>query len=74
MFLAQMKKNQPLNIHISATSSRIIFLSKNIVTKIKKNWFELQISAVHDLSELLCLKTVQRDKYRYVLDCKSNLY
>ena len=36
--------------------------------------FESQTRAVHDLGELLRLKTKEIDKYEHVLDPKSNLY
>ncbi len=71
MFLAQIKKNQ---LYVSVTSSPTIFSLKNMEKKIKKTWFELQTQVVHNLSKLLRLKTVQMDKYGYVLDTKSNLY
>lgn len=58
MFLAQIKKNQLYNIHISALSSLAIFSAKNMEKKIKKTQFELQTRAVHDLNELVCLKTI----------------
>ncbi len=36
--------------------------------------FEKQTGAAHDLCELLHLKTKRIDRYRHVLDLKSNLY
>lgn len=55
MFLAQIKKNQP---YVSVISSPTIFPPKNMKKKIKETRFELQTQAIHNLSELLCLKTV----------------
>ncbi len=52
----------------------LIFSPKNIGKKVRKTRFESQTRAVHDLSELLRVKTVQIDKYRHVLDNNSNLY
>lgn len=42
--------------------------------KVRETRFKSQTRAVHDLGELLCLKTVQIDRYGHVLDYKSNLY
>lgn len=36
--------------------------------------FELRTRAVHDLTDLLRLKTKQMDTYGHVLDPKSNFY
>ena len=36
--------------------------------------FEKQTRAAHDLGELLRFKTKQIDRYRQVLDLKSNFY
>ena len=74
MFSAQIKKNQPQDVHVSSTSSPAILPPKNTEKKIRETRFESQTRAVHDLSELLHLKTIQIDKYGHVLDPKSNLY
>lgn len=42
--------------------------------KVRETRFKSQTRAVHDLGELLCLKTVQIDRYGHVLDYKPNLY
>lgn len=42
--------------------------------KVRETRFKSQTRAVHDLGELLCLKTAQIDRYGHVLDYKSNLY
>ncbi len=44
-----------------------------IVQKVETK-FELQTRAVHDLSELLHLKSQQKEKYGYELSPKSNYY
>lgn len=74
MFSAQFKKNQSQDERVLSTSSPTIFPPKNTGEKVRETRFELQTRAVHDLSELLRLKTVQIDKYGHVLDPKSNLY
>lgn len=42
MFSAQIKKNQPHNVYVSATSLLAIFLPKNMMKKIKETLFESQ--------------------------------
>ena len=74
MFSAQFNKNQSQDERVLSTSLPTIFPPKNTGKEVRETRFESQTRAVHDLSELLRLKTVQMDKYGHVLDHKSNLY
>ncbi len=74
IFSAQLNKNQSRDERVLSTSLPAIFSPKNTENEVRGTRFESQTQAVHDLSELLRLKTVQMDKYGLVLDHKSNLY
>ncbi len=74
MFSAQFNKNKSPNERVLSSSLPAIFSPKNIEKKVRKTRFESQTRAIHDLSGLLRLKTVQMDKYTHVLDHKSNLH
>ena len=74
MFSAQLNKNQSRDERVLSTSLPTIFSPKNKRKEVRETRFESQTQAVHDLSELLRLETVQIDKHRHVLDHKSNLY
>lgn len=74
MFSVQIEKNQPQNVYILSISLSTILSLKNIEKKIRETWFKSQIQAIHNLSEILYLKTIEIDKYRYILNHKLNLY
>lgn len=74
IFSTQFKKNQSQDKRILFTSLLTIFQAKNTGEKVRKTRLELQTQAIHDLSKLLCFKTIQIDKSGHVLDLKSNLY
>ncbi len=74
MFSAKFNENQSQDERILSASLPAIFSPKNTGREVRETQFESQTRAVHDLSELLRLKTVQTDKYGHVLDPKSSLY
>ena len=77
MFSAHRDKNQFHDKDVTPDASSVAPLPK-ILKKRKlqkvETLFEKQTRAAHDLGELLHLKTKQIDRYRHVLDLKSNLY
>ncbi len=74
LFSAKFNKNQSRDERVLSTSLPAIFLPKNTGKEVRETRFESRTRAVHDLSELLRLKTLQIGKYGHVLDHKSNLY
>ncbi len=74
MFSVQFNKTQSQDELVLSTSLPAIFSPKNTGKEVRETLFEFQTRVVHDLSELLRLKTVQIDKYGHVLDYKLNLY
>ena len=74
LFSARFNKNKSWDERVLSTSLPAVFLPNNTGNEVKETRFESQTQDVHDLSELLCLKTVQIDKYGQVLDHQSNLY
>ena len=81
MIIIQHDRNQFYNTNIISSSISASFLpSSFLIQPLKKDKiqeveiFELQTQAIHDLSKLLRLKTKQLNKYKYLLDHKSNFY
>ena len=76
MFSIQRNRNQSHNINPTSDAapapSPVQPLRKDKVQKVEK--LESQTQAVHDLGELLRLKTKQLDNYGHLLDHKSNFY
>ena len=77
MFSAQ--HNQNRLHHLPPSPSSLLPLSllesppHQVVKKVETK-FELQTRAVHDLGELLRLKSQQRDKFRHELSHSSSYY
>ena len=77
MFSTQHSKNQSCNKDLTRDFAPALPLPKDFKGErfqMVETLFELQTWAVHDLSELLRLKIKQIDKYKHILDPKSNLY
>ncbi len=60
MFSAQFNENQSRDERVLSTSLPAIFSPENTRKEVRET------RAVHDLSELLRLKTIQMDKYGHV--------
>ena len=77
MFSSQYNKNQSCNQNTISNFALLPPLSTELKGKkfqVVRILFKLQIWAVHDLTNLLYLKTKQLDIYKYVLDLKLNFY
>ena len=77
MFSAQPNRNRLHHSTSSFASLLSLSLSENSANPAVKNVetkFELQTRAVHDLSELLRLKSLQKEKYGCELSPRSNYY
>lgn len=73
MFSDQSSKNQSSDKDLFPILTPTVS-PKALKKKVKKTQHKVQTQAVHNLGKLLCLKTIQMDQYRYILDYKSNIY
>ena len=77
MFSAHRDKNQSHDKDVTADVKSVApppkTLKEERLQKVE-TLFEKQTWAEHDLGKLLHLKTKQMDRFRHVLDLKSNLY
>ena len=74
IFSAQLNKNQSRDECILSASLPTISSPKSTGKEVRETRFGSQTRAIHDLGELLRLKTVQMDRYGHVLAHKSDLY
>ena len=77
MFSSQHSKNQSRNQDLTSDFAPVLPLPTDLKGKkfqMVKTLFESRTRVVHDLTELLRLKTKQMDTYEHVLDPKSKFY